>query len=53
MIKAWKMKRITKLKVKTKLMIRKLKISNLFQEKGNYRKINKVPRNYKNKNVKK
>ena len=46
------MKRIIKLKVKIKLKKRKLKISNLYQGKENNRKTNKVPHNYKNKNVK-
>ena len=50
-IKAYKMKRI--IWFKTKLMKKKLKINNLFQEKGKYKRINKVLHSYKNKNVKK
>ena len=50
-IKAYKMKRI--IWFKTKLMKKKLKINNLFQEKGKYKRINKVLHSYNNKNVKK
>ncbi len=50
-IKVWKLKKITKIKMKQ--MKRKLKINNNFQVKEKFRRINKVLHSYKSRNDKK
>lgn len=50
-IKVWKLKKITKIKMKQ--MKRKLKINNNFQVKEKFRRINKVLHSYKSRNDRK